>query len=197
MDSVLEKNVVLVLNRYWQAVNSTTPAHAFCQMAAGNALGLDIHSHSQMSPVAWEDWIQLPVRDNDLSVGVVRGALRVPTVILTVHYNRVPLRRPKFSYRAIRERDGGRCQYTGRDLRPEEGNIEHILPRSRGGKTSWANCVLSCKRVNNEKGDRTPVEAGLRLLKKPDTPKILPSTLFLRNTHGIADWEPFLIRSEG
>ncbi len=193
MDSVLEKNVVLVLNKFWQAVNTTTPAHAFCQMAAGNAVGLNIDGDSLMLPVPWETWVDLPVRDDDLSVGVVKGALRVPTVILAVHYKKVPMRRPKFSYRAIRERDGGRCQYTGRPLRADEGNIDHVVPRARGGKTSWANCVLSCKNVNNRKGDRTPSEAGLKLMKEPETPKVLPSTLFLRNTHGIADWEPFLI----
>ncbi len=196
MDSVLEKNVVLVLNRNWQAVNTTTPAHAFCQMAAGNAQGLDILEDVQMVPRTWEEWLALPVRDCDMHVGVVRGALRVPTVILTTHYSKVPLRRPKFSYRAIRERDGGRCQYTGRLLRPDEGNIDHVVPVSRGGKTSWHNCVLSCKRVNNRKANRTPAEAGLDLLKEPDAPRVLPSTFFLRNIHGIPDWDHFLVSVE-
>jgi 5-methylcytosine-specific restriction endonuclease McrA len=201
MESVLEKNVVLVLNRNWQAVNTTTPAHAFCQMASGNAMGLDMgleeEEGQQMNPVSWEEWVTLPVRDSDWAVGVVRGRLRVPRVILAVRYNRVPMRHPKFSYQAIRDRDQGRCQYTGRKLGREEGNIDHIVPRSRGGQTSWHNCVLSCKRVNNHKGDRTPPEAGLRLLKKPDSPRVLPMTLFLRNVHGIPEWEPFLIQGGG
>lgn len=196
MHSVLEKNVVLVLNRNWQAVNTTTPAHAFCQMSAGNAVALDIREDQHMTPVSWEDWLALPVRDCDMQVGVVKGALRVPTVIIATNYAKVPMRRPKFSYRAIRERDGGLCQYTGRFLRPDEGNIDHIVPVSRGGKTSWHNCVLSCKRVNNRKANRTPAEAGLQLLKEPDAPRVLPSTLFLHNVHGIPDWDHFLIRAE-
>ncbi len=197
MDSVLEKNVVLVLNRNWQAVNTTTPAHAFCQMAAGNALGLDMDQEASMYPVDWEKWLALPVRDFDWSVGVVRGQLRVPRVILSTHYAKVPMRHPKFSYQAIRDRDNGRCQYTGRKLEKDEGNIDHVVPRSKGGATSWSNCVLSCKRVNNRKGDRSPHEAGLRLMKNPETPKVLPMTLFLQNVHDIPEWEPFLIQKVG
>jgi 5-methylcytosine-specific restriction endonuclease McrA len=195
MQSVLDKNVVLVLNRNWQAVNTTTPAHAFCQMAAGNAVGLDMDRDQNMVPTEWEAWVELPVRNFDWSVGAQRGAVRVPKVIIATHYSKVPMRHPKFSYQAIRDRDGGRCQYTGKKLARDEGNIDHIVPRSRGGGTSWSNCVLSCKRVNNRKGDRTPHEAGLRLLKKPESPRVLPMTLFLRNIHEIPEWEPFLIQS--
>lgn len=196
MNSVLEKNVVLVLNRNWQAVNTTTPAHAFCQMSADNALGLDMDNGQRMLPVSWEEWIQLPVRDSDWSIGVVRGNLRVPRVILASKYAKVPMRHPKFSYQAIRDRDNGRCQYTGRKLARDEGNIDHVVPRSKGGSTSWSNCVLSCKRINNHKGDRTPHEAGLRLMKRPQPPKVLPMTLFLRNIHDIPEWEPFLIQRQ-
>lgn len=196
MSSVLEKNLVLVLNRNWQAVNTTTPAHAYCQMAAGNAMALDIQEGEHMRPVPWETWITLPVRESDFSVGVVKGSLRVPTVIIATHYGKVPMRRPKFSYRALRERDGGRCQYTGRKLLPDEGNIDHIVPVSRGGNTSWHNCVLSCKRVNNRKANRTPDEAGLQLIKTPESPRPLPSTYFLRNIHSIPDWDHFLLPVE-
>jgi len=194
MDSVLNQHVVLVLNRNWQAVNTTTPAHAFCQMSSGNAMGLDIEGDKRMLPVSWEEWVQLPTRDTDWTVGVVKGQLRVPRVILAMHYAKVPMRHPKFSYQAIRDRDEGRCQYTGRKLSRDEGNIDHVVPRSKGGKTTWSNCVLSCKKVNNRKRDRTPNEAGLRLIKSPDSPKVLPMTLFLRNVHDIPEWEPFLIR---
>ena len=194
MDSVLDKNVVLVLNRNWQAVNTTTPAHAFCQMASGSAMGLDMDIGKTMYPVDWGKWTELPVRDFDWSIGVVRGQLRVPRVILSVRYGKVPMRHPKFSYQAVRDRDNGKCQYTGKVLSKDEGNIDHVVPRSKGGATSWSNCVLSCKRVNNQKGDRTPHEAGLRLMKPPESPRVLPMTLFLHNVHDIPEWEPFLIR---
>jgi len=64
----------------------------------------------------------------------IRGAIRVPTVIVAVNYAKVPKKRPKLCARAIRERDRNRCQYTGRVLRPDEGSLDHVVPRSRGGK---------------------------------------------------------------
>jgi hypothetical protein len=92
----------------------------------------------------------------------------------------------------ILERDGGICQYTGRKLAPGEGNIDHVLPRSRGGAWSWENCVLSHRSLNEKKADRLPHEAGLRLLRKPHTPHALPATMTIRNLHGIRDWQCFL-----
>ena len=79
-----------------------------------------------------------------------------------MNYARVPKKRPKLSARAIRERDGNRCQYTGRLLHPDEGNLDHIVPRSRGGADTWENLVWSAKDVNQRKADRLPHEAGLR-----------------------------------
>ena len=192
--SNLHKNIVLVLNRNWQAINTTTPALAFAQMATGVATALNIEGHDAMIPTIWEDWQKLEVRETDNAIGTVCGPVRVPTIIVLARYNRVPLKRPKFSPRAIRERDGGRCQYTGRTLSIDEGNIDHVMPRSRGGLTSWENCVLAAKDVNTRKADRTPQEAGLRLRTVPTTPREVPMTALLRNTHQIPDWDPFLYR---
>src|SRR4029077_16254402 len=83
-------------------------------------------------PVTWEEWITLPIRDQDEAVHTVRGAIRVPTVIVAVNYAKVPKKRPKLCAKAIRERDGNRCQYTGRVLHPNEGSLDHVVPRSRG-----------------------------------------------------------------
>ena len=85
---------------------------------------------------------------------------------------------------------GGRCQYTGVALGPGEGNIDHVIPRARGGAT---NCVLSCAQVNHRKGCRTPAEAGLTLLREPQAPRAVPVIAMIRNAYGIADWEPFLL----
>ena len=102
------------------------------------------------------------------------------------------MKRPKFNARNLWARDGGRCQYTGRELRPGAGNIDHVIPRSSGGTTSWENCVLSAREVNNRKANRTPEEAGLVLKKIPTAPPELPVTMLLKNVHAIPDWEPFL-----
>ncbi len=209
MSDILNKNIVLVLNRNWQAINIRTPADAFCQLATNTATALDIEfdEHvepgavraprsefraSAVRPVTWDEWITLPVRDGDQSVRTARGAIRVPTVIVAVNYARVPRKRPKLCARAIRERDGNRCQYTGRLLRPDDGSLDHVVPRSRGGADTWENLVWSAKDVNQRKADRLPHEAGLKLLSVPRAPKELPVTAQLRNAHGVAEWRLFL-----
>jgi 5-methylcytosine-specific restriction endonuclease McrA len=192
MSKILNQATVLVLNRNWQAIHVRTPADAFCQMASGVATALVFEADDHIYPVAWADWLTLPIREQDASVGTARGLVRVPTVIVSVNFGRVPRKRAKFSGRSIRERDGNRCQYTGAALRPGEGSVDHIVPRSRGGADSWENCVWTSKRVNTLKGDRLPHEAGLKLLSTPRAPKELPATDCIRNAHEIPDWNFFL-----
>ncbi len=209
MTDILNKTIVLVLNRNWQAINIRTPQEAFCMMANNVATALNIefdgiqddaafrapHSEfraSQLRPVTWDEWITLPIRDGDNAVRTVRGAIRVPTVIVAVNFAKVPKKRPKLCARTIRERDGNRCQYTGALLRPDEGSLDHVVPRSRGGPDTWENLVWSSKQVNTRKGNRLPHEAGLKLLKAPRAPKELPVSALIRNAHGVAEWKLFL-----
>ena len=105
------------------------------------------------------------------------------------------LKRPKLCARAIRERDPDSyrdCQYTGRVLRPDEGSLDHVVPRSRGGKDAWENLVWSAKGVNQKKADRLPHEACLNLLSVPSAPTELPAIAFIRNPHDIGDWKLFV-----
>jgi 5-methylcytosine-specific restriction endonuclease McrA len=190
--NILNKATVLVLNRNWQAINVRTPQEAFCMMATNVATALEIDGEESIRPVSWDEWITLPIRPHDNAVHTVRGQIRVPTVIVAVNFARVPKKRPKLSAKTIRERDGNRCQYTGVLLRPEEGSLDHVLPRSRGGKDTWENLVWSSKDVNARKADRLPHEAGLQLLKTPRAPKELPASAFIRNAHNVADWHLFV-----
>ena len=192
MNDILNKTIVLVLNRNWQAINIRTPQDAFCQMATNVATALDIEGESHIRPVTWDEWITLPIRPQDNAVHTVRGAIRVPTVIVAVNFAKVPKKRPKLCAKTIRERDGNRCQYTGKLLKPDEGSLDHVLPRSRGGADTWENLVWSSKAVNARKGNRLPHEAGLKLLSVPRAPKELPVTAHIRNAHGVAEWKPFL-----
>jgi len=192
MIDILNKTIVLVLNRNWQAINIRTPADAFCQMATNVATALEIDGENHIRPVAWDEWITLPIRDGDNAVHTVRGAIRVPTVIVALNFAKVPKKRPKLCAKTIRERDSNRCQYTGKLLRPEEGSLDHVLPRSRGGKDEWGNLVWSDKTVNAKKGNRLPHEAGLKLLRVPRAPKELPVTSLIHNAHGIVDWKLFV-----
>lgn len=197
MSDILNKTIVLVLNRNWQAINIRTPADAFCQMATNAATALDIElgdgaRAEALRPVSWDEWITLPIRDGDNAVCTAHSVIRVPTVIVAVNFGKVPKKRPKLSAKTIRERDGNRCQYTGRLLHPDEGNLDHVVPRSRGGADTWENLVWSAKDVNQRKADRLPHEAGLKLLSVPRAPKELPVSAMIRNAHGVAEWKLFL-----
>ncbi len=196
MNSHLHDRTVLVLNRHWAAIDAITPAEAFSHLCASTARALHILSGESIQPLAWEEWRALPVAEGTPALGTTHGRVRIPAVMVLNRYDRMPLHVPGLGLRGIWQRDGGRCQYTGRQLQPGEGDIDHIIPRSRGGETSWENCVLSDRRVNRSKGARTPAEAGLRLLKAPGRPQPLPAIALLHNLHRIPEWDLFLPREE-
>ncbi len=77
--NILTKATVQVLNRNWQAINVRTPQEAFCMMATNVATGLEIEGEDHIRPVTWEEWITLPIREQDEAVRTVRGQIRVPT----------------------------------------------------------------------------------------------------------------------
>src|SRR5436190_6458869 len=197
MSEILNKRIVLVLNRNWQAIRVRTPQEAFCMMATNVTTALEIEfgdgaRAEALRPVAWDEWITLPVRPQDNAVQTVRGPIRVPTVIVAVNFAKVPKKRPKLCAKAIRERDDNRCQYTGKVLKPDEGSLDHVVPRSRGVKDAWENLVWSSKAVNTKKGNRLPEEAGLKLLTVPRAPKELPISALIRNAHSIPEWKLFV-----
>jgi 5-methylcytosine-specific restriction endonuclease McrA len=189
---MLKWETVLVLNRCWQAIATKTAADALSMMYADAATGLNIQGSETMIPYHWDDWLKLPHDENSQYVSTMRGQIKIPKIIILCTYDKVPKKRPKFSSKAVWNRDNGTCQYTNQKLIPNEANIDHIIPRSKGGKTNWLNCVLTHKKVNALKADRTPDEANLKLIRQPQEPKALPITFYIRNKHKIPEWDLFL-----
>src|SRR2546427_10783060 len=95
MSDILNKTIVLVLNRNWQAINIRTPADAFCQMATNVATALDIGGESHIRPVTWDEWITLPGREGDYAVRTARGGIPVPTVIVAAKLPQGADKRPQ------------------------------------------------------------------------------------------------------
>lgn len=184
---------VLVLNRNWQAISVICPADAFSHIVSGSADGLEIDTENNMSPIAWDAWMKLGIREHDSAIGTAHGLVRIPTIIILKNFNKVPLFRPKFGLKALWLRDGGVCQYSGKTLNYSDASIDHVMPQSRGGETSWENCVLCERLLNSQKGDKTPAEAGLKLRTTPSEPKAVPVTMTLKNTLGIKEWQFFLL----
>lgn len=186
--TVLDSNV-LVLNRLYQPVNITTVRRAFTLLYQGTARAID----REFQTFDFESWAALAaeVHNKDV-IHTVSRTIRVPRVIILQVYDRFPKLNVRFSRQNIYLRDKSTCQYCGRRLPRSELNLDHVIPRSRGGRTTWENVVCSCIRCNLDKGGRTPAEAGMRLLKRPCRPKWSP---FERDSDGhyrYEDWRPFL-----
>lgn len=197
---------VLFLNSAWQPLREGCVRDAILAMNSGvgedkAALALDIEYENEgdekpsyMNPVSWEEWLKLPIRGFDEIVHSPKISVRAPTVCIAVNYQKIPLHRPRPSRKAIYERDKGRCIYTGKQVPYGQFDLEHIMPKSRGGKDTFENLAVACKEVNNFKGDRTPEEAGLKLLWKPKAPNPVPvSALITQAKH--RDWNIFLVKN--
>lgn len=176
---ILDKQLVLSLNKHWIPCGQRTVREAItclCSETNGEtpALALDIEMVKDengedvllyANPVAWDQWIDLPVRENDLFITTSSRQIRAPLVIICRNYAAVPMTRPRLSNGNVWERDQGVCQYTGRKLSRSEGNIDHVTPRDRGGRDSWENLVWCDRKVNSAKGNRMNHEAGLKLIQ--------------------------------
>jgi 5-methylcytosine-specific restriction endonuclease McrA len=170
---------VLVLNRHFVPIQLTTVKRALVLIYGGAADALDESGELHDFGV----WRELPVR-----------SLRAPRIVHLNRYERTPRIAVRLTRRNIMFRDAHECQYCG--LRPShrtELNIDHVLPRSRGGEDSWENLVTSCRACNLRKGRRTPEEANMRLAKKPVRPKWSSlAQILLGHDVKFKEWEPFL-----
>lgn len=178
---------VLVLNRLYQPVRVTTARVAFTMLYCGRARALD----ADYEPHDFEAWRVLPA-GADEGIRTPRGALRLPRVLLLSNYHRVPRAPMRLSRRNVFLRDDHTCQYCGTRRPPRELNLDHVLPRSRGGATSWENLVTSCRECNGDKGGATPEECGMRLLRPPRQPSFRLLTQLSVCAERRVEWEPFL-----
>jgi 5-methylcytosine-specific restriction endonuclease McrA len=157
---------VLVLNSLWQAVQVTTVRRAFRLFYAGRARAVtrDFNTYD------FDNWCDLPPAADRQTIQTPRRAIAIPRVIQLLHYDRVPRREVRFTRRNIFFRDRNRCQYCGRIHPQRQLNLDHVVPLSRGGTSTWDNVVCACVACNSRKGNRTPREAGMTLVRAPKRP---------------------------
>lgn len=180
---------MLVLNRYYQPVNITSVRRAFSLLYQGVAYAVD----QEYRTFDFESWaaVGLEVGDRDV-VRTVNRAIKIPRVIILQVFDRLPSVRVRFSRQNIYLRDNSTCQYCGKKKARTELNLDHVIPKSRGGRTTWENIVCSCIRCNLRKGGRTPAEANMQLSRVPRRPHWTPFTRPSEGRRPYEAWRPFI-----
>lgn len=195
--SIILSDKVLVVNRNWQAIDETNVQQAFCDIVRGCATAINTEN---MHAVTWEEWATLEIRPGDHAIATLRGPVRVPTVICKSSYTNMPHKTPKLSKRnrrkAIGERDGKVCQITG--VHAPDGNVDHWMPRSKGGKNTYDNLIWTDRKINALKGNMTPTEftrkTGLVLKRKPKAPPQQLACALIKPRPDKPDWDKFLVK---
>jgi 5-methylcytosine-specific restriction endonuclease McrA len=184
---------VLVLNRLWQAVNICSARRALSLLFEGHAHVVLNDDEGNFRTFDFRQWRDLSDQQpHPESIHTVSFKVRVPRVILLLMFDRLPKKEVKFTRHNIFERDRNTCQYCGKVFDRKDLNLDHVVPRDRGGPTNWENIVCSCVPCNTRKSNRTPSEAGMRLIRKPKRPKWRPFVQVNLQFSGHDSWKHFL-----
>ena len=188
---------VLVLNKHYMPLRIVRARRAFSLLwrqhaevisyEEGQYFNYDFHSWRDVSQARREfspdgnDW-----------VCTVNFYIAVPRIVRLLFYDRFPRTGVKFNRRNVYARDGNKCQYCGKGFATSELSLDHIIPRSAGGASTWENLVCACTRCNAKKGGRTPVQAGMKLIRPAVKPKRNPA-IHVHLTHQrYHSWKQFL-----
>lgn len=194
---------VLILNRFYMPVHIVTARRAIVLLYRDLAEVIHVED-GQYYNYNFGTWLEISefvIADEDMDPGhrefvrSVNFAIEVPRVMRLYRYEKVPRQTLRFNRRNLFARDNYQCQFCEKQLPPSQLSFDHVLPRSRGGKTSWENVVCSCLRCNSRKGNRTPEEAGMKLVRKPVKPGQHPILSFqVKDDPRYESWGTFLNR---
>jgi 5-methylcytosine-specific restriction endonuclease McrA len=189
---------VLVLNKVFMAVHVIGVRRAFCLLCK-NLAEVVSYEDGQYATYDFETWRELSeyrranFRETDDDwVRTASTEIQVPRVIRLLDYDKVPKQTVKFNRRNIFARDHNQCQYCGRKFPTSELSLDHVIPRSQGGQTTWENIVCACVDCNVRKGGRTPKQAHLGLIRKPEKPKRSPLLAMKLTQRKYQSWQQFL-----
>jgi 5-methylcytosine-specific restriction endonuclease McrA len=195
------KQEVLKLNKNYLPIGTDSWKKIITDIVSGAAFPIDVHYDEHEDGVVnrekityinvikdFEEWSTLPIRPYDEKVTTPKIEIRMPTIVICSHFDKIITKMALFPTKTnIWKRDDFYCGYTGEKLTKEQLSVDHILPKSRGGQNTWENLITASKDINRFKDDRTPEEAGLKLLWKPTKPLHGKAFGFLRK-----EWEMFL-----
>jgi 5-methylcytosine-specific restriction endonuclease McrA len=189
---------VLVLNKLYMAIHIISVRRAFCLLAKDLAEVVTLED-GQFATYSFETWREVSEyrlrnfrKEDDDWVRTASTSIQVPRIIRLMGYDRLPKQTVKFNRRNIFARDNNQCQYCGKKFPTSELSLDHIVPRSQGGLTTWENIVCSCVACNVRKGGRTPREASMALIRKPEKPKRSPVLNLKLTNSKYQSWKTFL-----
>lgn len=202
MEKIENRQVCLSLNSVWYPIGYKRVRDAICNLYTENFLALDIQYENDnftnlrsINIFGWKDWVKLPIRSSDFSIGSPRLRIRVPTVIVSKNFSKNPFKEIRFSKKGVFLRDDGVCQYTNKKISKKNLSVDHVVPTSAGGENSWENVVLCDKSVNSEKGSKFLEETDFKLIKNPKPPLMMPASHGIKNVFHL-DWSHFLLNKE-
>lgn len=190
---------VLMLNKNYAPVWITTAKVAFIKLVSGTAEAVSIENGSYYTH-DFTSWMEISeykkifdeTYPHDEWVYTEKLALLVPRVIRCLNYIKVPNNEVKLTRKNVFLRDNYSCLYCGEKLRPRDLQLDHVIPESRGGKNTWGNLVCACFSCNSKKANRTPEEAGIKLIKKPYRPSFSPLFKAHVLNEKYSSWKSFL-----
>lgn len=198
MEAILD-NRVLKLNRNYQPIEIITAKEAFSLLwkdyaevvtiENGNFANYTFSSWAEISELKemlgdwaeYDEWVHTPSL-----------ILQVPRVIRCLNFNKIPKYGVKLTRKNIYSRDDNTCQYCNKKKSTSELNIDHVIPKSHGGKNTWSNLVCSCIKCNQIKRDRTPQEANMKLIRKPMKPKYSQHIIVHIDKAKYKSWKSFI-----
>jgi len=189
---------VLVLNKLFMAIHIISVRRAFCLLFKDLAEVVSLEDGQFMTYdfAGWREVSEFRSRnfrqEDDDWVRTVSSEIQVPRVIRLVSYDRLPKQTVKFNRRNIFARDHNQCQYCGKKFPTSELSLDHVVPRSQGGGSTWENIVCACVACNVRKGGRTPKEANMHLIRKPEKPKRSPMLNLKLTNRKYQTWKTFL-----
>ena len=187
---------VLVLNKSYTAHGFIPAREAFIKLILGKAEAVDIEPDKRFSSYDFSNWQDLSEYKSEFEsenyrwIKVIGGQIAVPAIVRLLGYNEFRKMVVKLNRRNIYARDSNTCQYCGKRFKTEDLTLDHVLPSSRNGINSWANLVAACVKCNTRKANRTPVEAGMPLIKEPVKPS--KASMFKLPEHRHWSWKHFV-----
>ncbi len=191
---------VLVLNKFFMALHVISAKRAFVLLCKETAevVSVDDGKFNSYNFDTWKDVSiykaksGLPDEDYANWIRTVSFEIEVPKIIRLLFYEKLPRSNVKFNRRNIFARDENRCQYCGQKFPTSELSLDHIVPKAHDGKTTWTNIVCACTDCNKKKGGRTPLQAGMKLIRKPAKPKHSPILSLKLRSDRYRSWKQFL-----